>query len=202
MSDSLPPHGLYSPWNSPGQNTGVGSLSLLQGIFPTQGLNPGLPHHGQILYQLSHNGSPRILGRVTYPFSRGSSWPRNWTEVSCIAGGFFTNWAIREAKNLTHSLFPLAAWERDRKCLTLAAYFLHLETPSLPKCYPLIPLFSFRRIMLPRERGILPKLVRKHIFLTLILRVSDTGAPSSSWRELPQWQEFQQTFVTWKPSCG
>ena len=43
MSDSLQPHGLYSPWNSPGQNTGVGSLSLLQGIFPSQGLNPGSP---------------------------------------------------------------------------------------------------------------------------------------------------------------
>ena len=43
-----------SPWNSPGQNTGVGSLSLLQGIFPTQGLNSGLPHCRQILYQLSH----------------------------------------------------------------------------------------------------------------------------------------------------
>ena len=44
VSDSLPLSGLYSPWNSPGQNTGVCSLSLLQGIFPTQGLNPGLPH--------------------------------------------------------------------------------------------------------------------------------------------------------------
>ena len=44
VSDALQPHGLYSPWNSPGQNTGVGSLSLLQGIFPTQGLNPGLLH--------------------------------------------------------------------------------------------------------------------------------------------------------------
>ena len=50
VSDSLQPHGLYSPWNSPGQNTGVGSLSLLQGIFPTQGSNPGLPHCMQILY--------------------------------------------------------------------------------------------------------------------------------------------------------
>ena len=50
-----------SPWNSPGQNTGVGSLSLLQGIFPTQGSNPGLPHCRQILYQLSCKGSPRIL---------------------------------------------------------------------------------------------------------------------------------------------
>ena len=57
VSDSLQPHGLYSPWNSPGQNTGVGSLSLLQGILPTQGLNPGLLHCRQILYQLSHQGS-------------------------------------------------------------------------------------------------------------------------------------------------
>ena len=61
VSDSLRPHGLYSPWNSPGQNTGVGSLSLLQMIFPTQGSNLGLPHCRWILYQLSHKGSPRIL---------------------------------------------------------------------------------------------------------------------------------------------
>ena len=97
VSDSLRPHGLYSPWNSPGQNTGVGSLSLLQGIFPTQGSNPGLPHCTWILYQLSHKGSPRILEWVAYPFSSESSWPRGWTRVSCIAGGFFTNWGIREA---------------------------------------------------------------------------------------------------------
>ena len=58
MSHSLQPHGLYNPWNSPGQNTGVGSLSLLEGLFPTQGWNPGLPHCGKILYQLSHQGSP------------------------------------------------------------------------------------------------------------------------------------------------
>ena len=56
VSNSLWPYGLYSPWNSPGQNTEVGSLSLVQGIFSTQGSNPGLR----------------------------------------IAGGFFTNWAIRE----------------------------------------------------------------------------------------------------------
>ena len=49
---------LYSPWNSPGQNSEVGSLSLLQGIFSTQGSNPGLPHCRQILYQLSYQGSP------------------------------------------------------------------------------------------------------------------------------------------------
>ena len=61
VSDSLPPQGLHSPWNSPGKNTGVGSLSLFQGIFPTQELNPGFPHCRQILYQLSYKGSPRIL---------------------------------------------------------------------------------------------------------------------------------------------
>ena len=61
MSDSLRPHGLYSPWNSPGQNTGVGSCSLLQGVFPMQGSNPGLLHCRWILYQLSHQGSPRIV---------------------------------------------------------------------------------------------------------------------------------------------
>ena len=76
VSDSLQPHGLYGPWNSPGQNTGVGSLSLLQGIFPTQELNPGLPHCRWILYELSHQGSPGILEWVAYPFSRGSSQPR------------------------------------------------------------------------------------------------------------------------------
>ena len=59
ISDSLQPHGLYSPWNFPGQNTEVGSRPLLQGIFSTQGSNPGFPHCKQILYQLSHKG--RIL---------------------------------------------------------------------------------------------------------------------------------------------
>ena len=53
VSDTLQHHGLCSPWNSPGQNTVVGRLSLLQGIFPTQGSNPGLPHCRQILYQMS-----------------------------------------------------------------------------------------------------------------------------------------------------
>ena len=57
-SNSLRPHGLYSLWDSPGQNTGVGSLCLLQGIFPTQRLNPGLPHCRRSLYQLSYQGSP------------------------------------------------------------------------------------------------------------------------------------------------
>ena len=96
VSSSLQPQGLYSPWNFPGNDTGVGCHALLQGIFPTQQLNAGLPHCRQILYQLSHKRSPEILEKVAYPFSSGSSWARNQTGVSCIAGRFFTNWSIRE----------------------------------------------------------------------------------------------------------
>ena len=62
-------------WNSTGKNTGVGSHSLLQGIFSAQGSNPGLLYGKQILYQRSHQGSPRILKLVTYPFSRETSDP-------------------------------------------------------------------------------------------------------------------------------
>ena len=62
MSDALQPYGLYParllcPWDSPGKNIGVGCHALVQGIFPTQGLNPGLLHYRQILYHLSHQGS-------------------------------------------------------------------------------------------------------------------------------------------------
>ena len=77
---------LLCPWNSPGQNTGVGSCSLLQGIFPTQGLNPGLPHCRQTLYHLSQQGSPRTREWIVYPFSSRSCRPGNQTGASCIAG--------------------------------------------------------------------------------------------------------------------
>ena len=130
MSDSLRPHGLYSPWNSSGQNTGVGSLSLLQGIFPTQGSNPGLLHCRWILYQLSHKGSPRILEWVAYPFSSRSSWPRNGIGFSYITGGIFTNWAIRAyiwkrwklIQKDTHTplaaLFTVSKTWKQLKCLS------------------------------------------------------------------------------------
>ena len=103
--------------DSPGKNTGLGCHALLQGSFPTQALNPGLLHCRQILYHLSHQGSPRTLRWVTYPFSRGTSRPRNRTRVSCIAGRFFTNWATREAlpiwylgPNTFFFLLPTPPW--------------------------------------------------------------------------------------------
>ena len=121
VSNSLQLHGL---WNSPGKNTEVGNPSLLQGLFPTWGLNPGLPHCRQILYQLSHQGSPRILEWVASPFSSVSSQPRNRTGVSCIAGGFFTNWATKKAcgtYNINHSSCSQGIChlveERESKCM-------------------------------------------------------------------------------------
>ena len=96
MSDSLWPQGLYSPCNSPGQNTGVGSHSL-----PGDLSNPGMESRSPTLQVDSlpaePPGKPKNTGVGSYPFSSRSSWPRNQTGVSCIAGGFFTNWAMREA---------------------------------------------------------------------------------------------------------
>ena len=95
MDCTLPGSSVHG--DSPGKNTGVDSLFLLQGIFPNQGSNPDLPRCRQILYLLSHQRSPVILEWVAYPFSRGTSQPRNWTGVSCIVGRFFSSWATREA---------------------------------------------------------------------------------------------------------
>ena len=86
------------------KNTGVGSLSLLQWIFLTWELNRDFLLYRQIFYQMSYKGSQRILEWVAYPFSSGPSWPRNRPGVSCIAGGFFTNWVIREALYISSRL--------------------------------------------------------------------------------------------------
>ena len=84
QADSLPSELPRKP-----KNTGMGSLFLLHGIFPTQESNQGLLHCRWILYHLSQQGSPRILEWVAYPFSNGTSQSRNELGVSCITGGFF-----------------------------------------------------------------------------------------------------------------
>ena len=118
-----------SPSNSPGQNTGVGSVSLLQEIFPTQGSNPYCGWILYLLYQLSRKGNPRILKWVDYPFSCGSSRSRKWTGVSCTAGGFFTNWAIKDrgrrfiSKCLIHHLW----WCLILKCCCFFFFSAELD---------------------------------------------------------------------------
>ena len=99
------------------RNTGVGGL--LQRIFPTQGLNPGLPHCRRILYQLSHKGSPRILEWVAYPFSSGSSQPRKWT-LSLLHGSPALRWILYQLSyqgSLMCSYFPIH--------FCLSVYFLN-----------------------------------------------------------------------------
>ena len=80
LSSQFSRSALCSPWNSPGQNTGVGSLSLLQEIFPTQGSNPGLPHCRWILYQLSHKGSPEPQAKPVNQLTSQQIWRRQKLE--------------------------------------------------------------------------------------------------------------------------
>ena len=96
VSDSFQPHGPYSPWNSPGQNTGVGSLSLLHQIFPTEESNWGLLYCRQILYQLSYQQSP-----IKYLASLNPVFPScntNHCMYRCLAYGHFHvtygNWSL------------------------------------------------------------------------------------------------------------
>ena len=133
--DCIPPdfsvHG-----DCPGENNGVGCHALLQGIFPTQGLIPGLMHCRQILYHLSHQGSLWILEWVAYPFSRGSSWPRNETRISCITGGFFIIWPTKEALILAYFTLNVTPFQWYSSTLSsffilLLLYVLHLYMYNL-----------------------------------------------------------------------
>jgi len=99
------------------------STSYIYMYVCMKGLNPGLLHCRKILYHLSHTASPRILEWVTYPFSWGSSQPRNWTRVSCIAGRFFTSWATREG----HICVCM--------CMCVFHMYLQASSTSLSACH-------------------------------------------------------------------
>ena len=97
----LQPTRLLCPWGFSKQEYWSGLSYPSPQHLPNPGIastqTQGLPYCRQIINHLSPQGSPRILEWVAYPFSRGSSWPRNQTGVSWIAGRFFTSWATREA---------------------------------------------------------------------------------------------------------
>ena len=169
VSNSLRPNGLYSPWNSSGQNTEVGRFSLLQGIFPTQGLNAGLLHCRWTLYQLSHKHpnqllcceSRSVVSTLCDPMDYslpGSSvhgvlqarileWvaipfsrgPRNRTGDSCTAGGFFTNWATREV-SLPINSFSLKLCKHGLMFpIKNPECHTHQNSSFLPKMDPVFP---------------------------------------------------------------
>ena len=121
VSDSLWPHGLYSSWNSPGHNPGVGSLSLLQGIFLPQGSNPGLPRCRQILYQLSHQGSPSEIREISQSKKDKHHvvlfiWDRRIAK-------------LRETENRRVLAKVRQAWDTGLSAAVLQC--LHLDTPLL-----------------------------------------------------------------------
>ena len=134
VSDSLQLHGIYTPWNSPGQNTGVGSLSLLQGSFPTQGSNPGLPHWRQILYQLSHQGS-HILGllvNLLIAVTKGNlqmhvARPWMWMSASSRRTSWSTrrNWGpITRTCSASSRQSWMSRWGFPRLCIGSAHFYL------------------------------------------------------------------------------
>ena len=95
-------------------------VSLFWGIFPTQGSNPGFPQCRWILfYQLSHQGSPRIVEWVAYPFSSGFSWLRDWTRVSYIAGRFFTNNTNKAQGDYQQRQVRATAGRKQVKCFNV-----------------------------------------------------------------------------------
>ena len=117
MSDSLRPQGLYSPWNSPGQNTGVGSLSLLQGTFPAQGSNPGLLHCRRILYQLSHKGSPKYIAALNeYSSIQWIVIKLKWARIRYLWDG---------ERNLRQTEGPFWSWSSVQSFCLFLCFWLH-----------------------------------------------------------------------------
>ena len=116
---------IHSPWNSPVQNIGVDSLSLLQGIFSTQGSNPGLPHCRKILYQLRHKGNPCKLNIVINEQSfvfiiklLSISLFKSCCNLRCT---FLTNtqtqlWTNRAACKITHKTCKIGVCHLSQQC--------------------------------------------------------------------------------------
>ena len=122
--------------NSPGQNTGVDSLSLLQGIFPTQGSNRGLLHCRRILYHLSHKPSPRILKWVAYPFSSRSSQPncQSWRTCLMFSRGLYLRFSLMKLRiPWTVCLLPLKAHSPNPSKLLPTSFILSSwQSTNLP----------------------------------------------------------------------
>ena len=139
-----------------------GQLFSSPGDLSNPGIKPRSPALQGILYQLSHKGSPREAIReaqkygVACSFSSGSSLPRNWTRVSCIAGGFFTNWAMREAQDQLEK----------GKCSSLTRHI---------GCHTAISLLTlslfFPPVCFARSLSVLLILLKNQLFVSLILSI-------------------------------
>ena len=184
------------------------------------GRDPGLLHCRWILYQLSYKGSPRILEWVAYPFSRGSSQPWNWTGVSCIASGFFTNWATKEAlwissswqivglplvfdewmdewySNLETILFKyLGAFLNKRGWYDMKVNRCPIKRRGIPGL-PVIPHNDGESMFLPRVN----KQASANVWLSSLLSLTGSNwAALCIFLSLPLWSWLQWLFLVWFP---
>ena len=130
VSDCLQNHGpqharLLCPWGVSRQECWSGLPCPPPGDLPNPEIKPGLLLCRLILYWLNHQGSPRIWEWVACPFSRGSSWPRTWTRVSCIVGQFSIIWATREAHCIYITWYIYIYREKD------ISWFWRLKSPKV-----------------------------------------------------------------------
>ena len=184
MYNSLWSHGLWPtrllhPWDFPGKNTGVGCRFLLQGIFPTQGLNPGLPHCRQTLHPLSHKGSPTV--DVPLPNKNPTASqisrirPKEWLESShpffASALQYMSRAMVTKICDQTWTSWPLLCvgwivkvaltWQCCCKIFKFKSkgvhlsknhhYYCHLSSPSHPflHIFFALILFTIKRVKNP-----------------------------------------------------
>ena len=143
VSDSLRPRGLqparlFCPWDAPGKNNEVGCHSLLQGIFLTQGLNPGLPHCRQILYDLSHQGSlrrmyysRRMLNDCWYLIREDLGW-RRWGDGAPRSKKYSIKWYIRDINPISSIIWPHLEPRVSTLLLLLLTHFSRVRLCATP----------------------------------------------------------------------
>ena len=130
----MQPTRLLCPWDSPGKNTGVGCYFLLQGVFMTQGWNPGFSHCRQILYCLSHQGSPRILKWVAYSFSGGSSQPTIKPESPALQADSLPAELPGKPKNIQSTEFSRPEYCTGQPFPSLGIFPTQGSNPGLLHC--------------------------------------------------------------------
>ena len=187
MSDSLQHHGLYSPWNSPGQNMGVGSLSLLQGSSqPRDWTHQVSLIAGRFFYQLSHKGSPRLLGVGSssllqiFPTQESNQGLLNCRWILCQLN-YEGNWTIKKAEGRRIDAFEMSCWKR----LLRVPWTARSSNKSILK--EINPEYSLEVLMLKLELQYFGHRIWRAKSLEKTLMLGKTGQEEKGWHRMTWW---------------